>query len=60
MNFMKCFILPLKSSPLLQVFFGFFFGGGRVLAVLCGMWDLSSPARDQTGATCIGSTVSIA
>ena len=42
---------PVMKALTLKVFFFFF-------AVLCGMWDLSSPTRDQTLTLCIGSVES--
>ena len=48
---------PQISTPTPGLFWVFFWRG-RVLAVPCGMWGLSSPTRDQTRATCIGSTES--
>ena len=32
------------------------FGGGGWVAMLCSMWGLSSPTRDQTHTPCTGST----
>ena len=40
-----------KSKKLVLVFGHFFF----FLAMLCSMWDLSSPTRDQIHVPCIGS-----
>ena len=39
----------------IQIEILFFF---NLLAVLCSMWDLSSPTRDRTCAPCIGSAES--
>ena len=41
-----------EKSKKLVLFFGHFI---FFLAMLCSMWDLSSPTRDQTHAPCIGS-----
>ena len=46
-------------SQISEVFFCLFVFNLFVLAILCGMWDLSSLNRDQTSAPCIGSRVSI-
>ena len=43
---------PLVCDPLSDLPLG---GGGRV-AMLCSMWGLSSPTRDQTHTPCTGST----
>ena len=51
----KIFILYFKIQNIktcLYVSFFFFF---LLLAILCSMWDLSAPTRDQTHTPCIGS-----
>ena len=43
-------VLELKIGQLIVKF------GGGVLAMLCNIWNLSSPTTDQTHTPCTGST----
>ena len=45
---------PYAQFPRFILFYFYFY-----LAMLCGMWDLSSPTRDQTPAACIESAESL-
>ena len=50
-------VIPSQTKDTVVLVFSVFnsFHSICFLAMPCGMWDLSSPSRDQTNTTCFGS-----